>query len=337
MESVDIRLPVELLTCSKVVTVMVSRLSNIAVLWLLILVVASCIIDSPTAAFLQRISCSNSNARNLAPVSKILLPRSPPTSVLYATDGKNNNKSKGVYVRPSGAIERGSGFFVPGLEGPRVRVLFGTILLTLTALNHSLVISSSSLSLEEIIAVTYSLLVLFQAAIEFGKEELIVEGGSSSAKASRGTNTPSLLQRDLVQQWNVAAQSKLSQEEKDKIQWVAASYLSVTPGTQMLLLTKEDLILYRLGSDSSMTNGNKIEEGVQAALQQLSQSKGGRLALPVTHPAVVALGLNQARTVILQRIAEDSCWVVSSSDQLLAGFTSADLKWLGQLAKYMKK
>ena len=35
---------------------------------------------------------------------------------------ESNNKRKGVYSRPSAAIERGSGFFIPGLEGGRVRV-----------------------------------------------------------------------------------------------------------------------------------------------------------------------------------------------------------------------
>lgn len=251
-----------------------------------------------------------------------------------------NNKAKGVYVRPSGAIERGSGFFVPGLEGPKVRVLFGIILLGLTAINHSLGSPSSSwtnsLSLEEGITIAFSGLVLFQAAIEYGKEELLILGDVvSTGTGSRGSsNVASLLQRDLVQQWNVAAQSKLSQEKKDKIQWAAACYLSVTPATQMLLLTKEDLILYRLGSDSGM-DGDKIDEGVKAALNQLRQSKGGRIALPESHPAVVALRLTEARTVVLQRITEESCWVMSSSDQLLARFTPADLKWLGQLAKYV--
>jgi hypothetical protein len=260
------------------------------------------------------------------------------TALRAASDNEGKNKAKGVYVRPSGAIERGSGFFFPGLEGPRVRVLFGCILLGLTALNHSLVSdSSAALSLEEIVAIGYSLLVLFQAAIEFGKEELIVEGNSSAAVAAAGKSASSLLQRDLVQQWNTAMDKNYS---KDKIQWAAASYLSITPATQMLLLTKNDAILYRLGSHSSSFSSSEeattIGEGVTAALDQLRQSKGGRLALPNTHPAVVALGLKEARTVVLQRITEDSCWVMSSSDQLLASFVPSDLKWLGHLARYVQ-
>lgn len=251
-----------------------------------------------------------------------------------------STKTKGVYVRPSGAIERGSGFFFPGLEGPRVRLLFGGILLFLTALNHVLIQETSliSFSLEEQIAVVYSLLILFQAAIEFGKEELIVEGGvSSNAAGKSGSSNASLLQKDLIQKWSTV--DKLSQTQKDRIQWAAASYLSVTPATQMLLLSN-DSILYRLGSDQNLVaasekDSSSVEQGIRAALDQLSQSKGGRVALPATHPAVLALGLESSRTVVLQRISRDSCWVMSSADQLLASFTSADLKWLGQLARYI--
>ena len=293
-------------------------------------------------------------------------------SRLFAeSDTPKSSKVKGVYVRPSGAIERGSGFFVPGLEGPRVRVLFGGVLLVLTALNHVLVPTGvaaattpttattvSSFSLEEQIAIFYSVLVLFQAAIEFRKEELIVEGasrgggidsvnsanrGSSISNTSNTSNTSnnnkSFLQKDLTQKWNQADQ--LAESEKDKIQWAAASFLSVTPATQMLLLSK-DSIVYQLGSDESSNTSDRamslevsIQQGVRAALEQLSRSKGGRVALPGSHPVVAALGLQSARTVVLQRISEDSCWVMSSSDQLLASFASADLKWLGQLARYV--
>jgi hypothetical protein len=262
-------------------------------------------------------------------------------SQLFAESGDIKSKTKGVYVRPSGAIERGSGFFVPGLEGPRVRFVFGGLLLALTALNHVLVQAATVLSLEEQITIFYSVLVLFQAAIEFRKEELIVEGiskGGTSARrsgssSSSNRNNKTLLQMDLVQKWNQVDQ--LIQSEKDKIQWAAASYLSVTPATQMLLLSK-DSVIYRLGSDGT-TDDDLIEEGVTAALEQLSRSKGGRIALPDSHPAVIALGLQSARTVVLQRISEESCWVMSSSDQLLASFTAADLKWLGQLARYIAR
>ncbi len=110
---------------------------------------ATGLLPTPTAAFLSR-----SKSRSLCDQPTLSCDvKSAPSSCprvscfkLLATDDDNNNannkKAKGVYVRPSGAIERGSGFFVPGLEGPKVRVLFGIVLLALTAINHSLGSSS---------------------------------------------------------------------------------------------------------------------------------------------------------------------------------------------------
>jgi hypothetical protein len=251
--------------------------------------------------------------------------------VLFA-EPKKSGKAEGVYVRPSGAIERGSGFFVPGLEGPKVRLVVGGVLLLLTGVNHMLAGGDQPLALEESIAIFYSFLVLLSSAIEFGKEELIVESNSSS----RNSNTPPSGgdQKDCVQQWTTS--KTLKEDYKSRVQWVAASYMAVTPASQMLLL-EQDTLVYRLGGGevSSSSSSETVATGIQAALDQLRQSKGGRIALPSTHPAVVALGLSEARTVVLQRITDDSCWMMSSSDQLLASFTSADLKWLGQLASYV--
>jgi hypothetical protein len=256
--------------------------------------------------------------------------------VLFA-EPKKSGKAEGVYVRPSGAIERGSGFFVPGLEGPKVRLVVGGVLLSLTAINHMLAGGGGDqqpLALEESIAIVYSFLVLLSSAIEFGKEELIVEGNSSKSNIN---NTPSGDQQDFAQQWTTTSKT-LKEDYKFRVQWAAASYMAVTPATQMLLLEQDNLIVYRLGGGgggggevSSKTAAN----GIQAALDQLRQSKGGRIALPATHPAVVALGLSEARTVVLQQITDNSCWMMSSSDQLLASFTLTDLKWLGQLATYV--
>jgi hypothetical protein len=76
-----------------------------------------------------------------------------------------------------GAIKGGSGFFVPGLEGPRVRLVFGSVLVFVTALNHVLVLSSVGydFSFQELLAISYSLLILFQSAIKYVKEEWLLE------------------------------------------------------------------------------------------------------------------------------------------------------------------
>ena len=44
---------------------------------------------------------------------------------------------KGYYRRPSRAIEKGGGFFIPGFENERIRILSSTILLVLLIVNRS--------------------------------------------------------------------------------------------------------------------------------------------------------------------------------------------------------
>ncbi len=262
---------------------------------------------------------------------------------------KKIGRAQGVYVRPSGAIEKGSGFFVPGLEGPKVRLVIGLVLLGATAVNHLLLdgvgsfgnspkeqIGVNFLSFSETTAVVYSVLLLFQSAIEYAKEAL-PEAYSEATTSSKESTAVSDNTEVLEQKWsNTSGES--DENYRSSVQWAAASYLSMTPTTQILLLTKEDGIRYQLGSTSSI--GDDVDSGVSAALKELSKSRGGRIALPLTHPAATALlgtsndSESNLRTVILQRITDDSCFMLSS-DQLLAGYTGGDLKWLGKLAGYV--
>jgi hypothetical protein len=239
---------------------------------------------------------------------------------LYATGSSNNNKklNTGVYVRPSAAIERGSGFFVPGLEGPKVRLAVGTVVVGLTLLNN--VMSSDQVTVGNKfangLAAFYGILVLFQAAIEFVKQdrEEIVVGE---------TTTRNLV--NLQQQWTIPVEDVVW---KDKVQWAASSYLSLSPATNMVLIGPGKII-YSLGSSALAKDDS---DACQAALNTLSQSSGGRISLPASHPAYNLV--NDARCVILQRIDDQLCWMVTSTE-LLAAFPKSDLLWLGQLASHV--
>jgi hypothetical protein len=241
--------------------------------------------------------------------------------------------NKGVYSRPSAAIERGSGFFIPGLEGPRVRLVFGVIVLLLTVLNHVLLSSSlPTVAFSEGLAGVYAILLLFQAAIEFGKEE---KGFIVTLEKEKSTTDSSTGASSFSQTWS-SSSNELSEENKEKVQWAAASYVSLTPATHMLLLDEKDGVVYRLGSTPAAATTARTEmEGTKAAFQALVTSLSGRVSLPPTHPAVKSLSSEEhARCVVLQRINESKCWMMTSN-QLLAAFTKEDLKWLGQLAKHV--
>ena len=253
------------------------------------------------------------------------------TSLSLAAKDSSN---KGVYSRPSAAIERGSGFFIPGLEGPRVRLVFGIVVLVLTVLNHVLLSANlPTVAFPERVAVVYAVLLLIQAAIEFGKEEKGYVVTLETSDSQQGESIASSLSQSTFS----TLSTFLSNDEKERIQWAAASYLSLTPATQIMLLNRNDGVVYRLGATASPADSISTEmEGTQAAFVALDKSSGGRISLPLTHPAVVALDLNEedSRCIVLQKIDNESCWIMTSN-QLLTAFTKDDLKWLGQLAKHV--
>ena len=248
-------------------------------------------------------------------------------SELFLAGENKESKPKGVYVRPSAVIEKGSGFFFPGLEGPRVRLVVGSGLLLVTAINH--VFSSSTSAFSEGLAVFYSLLVLLQGAIETTKEGRIESIQSSPAKAAKA---------NLAQKWRTNTSTGTGSDTyRNNVEWAAASFLSLTPATHMILL-QDDEIQYWLGATTqqSQSGEDQVTAAVQAALNTIRQSKGGRVALPDSHPAATGIIPQEEhrKCVILQRINSSSCWMVASDD-LLASFTKQDLQWLGQLASYV--
>ena len=256
--------------------------------------------------------------------------RCPPalTSTTLAAADKPNKKQTGVYSRPSAAIERGSGFFVPGLEGPKVRLMVGLVLLSLVVVNSTFdnsIDSSNNNIFSTVISAAFASLVLFQAAVEFQKESVVVATTQSSGQPDEQRGTL------FSQRWSIAAMDKAW---KNRVEWAASSFLSLTAATDMMLIGPGAVIYSLLGTNA--TPEQLSEEGCRAALDTLSKSSSGRVALPPTHPTFRAVNVDESkRCVILQRVDENMLWLVAS-DQLLASFTQQDLRWLGRVATYVE-
>ena len=280
---------------------------------------------------------------------------SPPTAsatFLCMSNGSDDNKATkkktaGVYARPSAAIERGSGFFIPGLEGSRVRLLFGILALVLTYVNNSLGgVTTGGFGVSETVAVLAGILLLLQAAVEFGQElgfgveqpsaaSTVGADGVGAASASSSSASANLEQRiapSLVDKGDVAV---------DAIKWAAATYVALTPASHVIVVEDggegtEPSLLYEPGN--SADGDSDTESGARAAIDEVYKSKGGRISLPADHPAAVGLLPESGRRcVLLQRISSNEgrrlCMVVGSN-QLLQAFTKNDLRWLGRLAQY---
>lgn len=229
-------------------------------------------------------------------------------------------KKEGVYVRPSAAIERGSGFFVPGLEGPKVRLASGIVLFcALFFIWTNSPTSTAGNTFSNGLTAVFAAIVLLQAAIESQKE-----AGAQTLRP--GASVPAAV--TWKKQWFIPA---MDTSWRERVEWAASSFLSLTPATNMALVGP-GRIVFSLGIDDVDANN---PNACLAALNTLSESKSGRVAVPMSHPSA-ALFPREVRSIILQRVSEQSqlCWIVSS-DQLLASFTKQDLTWLGRMAEYI--
>ena len=277
------------------------------------------------------------------------------SSDLFATDNdKSSSTSKsarerGIYSRPSAAIERGSGFFIPGLEGPRIRILFGMTVLLANGANHLFAeseVGDLGQIVAEVLAAGYGVFLLLQGLIESGvgvansskgsAEDLIVESDgdnndivvldSSTAVVSNNNGFSPDIEGDLF--------------AMKSIQRLAQTIVSLTPATHFLLANEEDGILYRYGigndGSNSFCNEDDYTTIIKAALDATGSSRAGRVALPSDHPVSKLLPTSATRCILVQSIdgfgsGGKSCLIIGS-DKLLPAYTKNDLRWIGQLA-----
>ena len=279
---------------------------------------------------------------------------------LFASSADDNNnkvptkssREQGIYARPSAAIERGSGFFIPGLEGSRIRLLFGITVLIADVANHILVGSRPGdwgQVVAESLAAFYGALLLLQGGIEVG-----IERGAAVVPQSSNegiTITTSSDKNDSILSGYWTSNSRVADDVLSKndiaiktIQQMAQTIITFTPSIYFQFVSEESGILYSFGVDDDADIINDTEQQKQLAklaLDAVSGSKGGRVALPSDHPASKLLPDNATRCILVQKMngfnngsQQAACCVIIGSDKLLPSFTKNDLRWIGQLAEY---
>jgi len=186
--------------------------------------------------------------------------------------------------------------------------------------------SSGALQLSNNLAAVYGFLLFFQALVDYGKETLFSSSSSEQGKKFKASGTKQLQQV-------ISSSLKENQELYELLKWTAATYVSLTPSKSFLVVDgRKREIVYGLGNTEKLDVSSPIGESVASVCQALSKSKGGRVSVPVTHPASLLIGDEfETRCIVLQRIDNETAFVVGS-DQLLAGYTKNDLKWLGNMA-----
>ena len=273
------------------------------------------------------------------------------TIALRATnDGppeKKTSKSardQGIYARPSAAIERGSGFFIPGLEGSRIRFLFGITVLVADAANHVLVGSRPGdvgQTVAETTSAFYGAFLLLQGSIELAAEKgLALQGAAPSLETDSNVDDSVAGNEGRVINDNGEIFSDALSGDtaaKDSIKRLAETIINFTPATYFCFVDEDLGVLYSSGANSNGIEDGKNSELIKASLDAISESRGGRVALPKDHPASILVPESARRCILIQKAAGlkggKACFVVGS-DRLLPSFTKNDLRWIGQLAEF---
>lgn len=89
---------------------------------------------------------------------------------------------KGYYTRPSRAIEKGGGFFIPGLQEERIRLISAAVLLVLFVINRNgSPVASFSQSVSELTGVFASILLFLEGVISKGIIQINNKTSANSA------------------------------------------------------------------------------------------------------------------------------------------------------------
>lgn len=200
-------------------------------------------------------------------------------------------QAKGFYLRPSAAIERGGGFFVPGLEGSKLRIAGGGFLLALVCLNHL-----SANSDDPALAVSEALAVA--AAIALSWPYVLPQ--------KRTAQVAPVVQRSLV----IAPR-----EDADELRWAVAAIRQLTPALGIALLDGNRCVLLETSpelcvipsADVVVREGTATRGSTPALFRLLPPACGAAVAVRCVHRPELLWVVGVASATSVE--AADVAWV----------------------------
>lgn len=143
--------------------------------------------------------------------------------------------TKGLYVRPSKALEVGGGFYVPGLEGYRLRLVIVGLILTLLSLNRLLLPGFKPLPnqvVSETITVLTAMFVLLQAVFDATFKGNTGDAATTDATPAAGAEAGPSEADDALY-----VDPALGDEESERLEWLMGAALqTVQAGSSILVL-----------------------------------------------------------------------------------------------------
>ena len=234
-------------------------------------------------------------------------------------------KGSGYYVRLSAALERGGGFYVPGLEGYRLRLLVAAVLGGALVLNRVLSPGTpgSSQAISELLGATGCAVLLYQVVTD--EEQARVEESNARRAAA-------IARLEELTELSPALAAAVAQRAK----WAAAALLRLTPACAVLWLGKgsegssDDEVLLRFGRFDDAALSAEVREG-GAALRRLL---GGAAEAEVKELGEERLPLlpTGCGSLVLRSCAPGVLVVASEQP---GAFTDKHKAWIGQLGRLL--
>lgn len=188
---------------------------------------------------LSLVALTNGFNRAISPQSRVFILGAREDS--DATDMKGISGMKGYYRRPSRAIEKGGGFYVPGLEGERIRIITACALVLMYVANRAgQTVASQPQIISELTGLSLAILLFVQGAADVLS---VSSGKAPETPSSSAAAVPAYL--SVIQ----SSQADDSQKRAATVaEAVARSVVQTSPDTNyVVLLQRPALALLELG------------------------------------------------------------------------------------------
>lgn len=263
---------------------------------------------------------------------------------------------KGLYTRPSRAIEKGGGFFIPGLPNERIRYVSAISLLILFFINHGFgsVASTSSVSstISELIGIFASALLFLDGLISQG---IVKDFGStflSSSLSSSSSSQPTSASLNVIQsnlgsisetmntmsgtQTSSTRRTRRQRPLTEKISTIARYVSKTVPTARYVACMRFNVHAGSNGSASSSSTGDStssgsgsvtsedvlLELGPEVRSASLWQSRNFVIAITNSYAAAFSLStLEPAEAESRSTVASDTNWSAAAEYAVVRGET----------------
>lgn len=223
------------------------------------------------------------------------------------------------YKNPSKAIEKGGGFFIPGLRGPRLRYFVSVVSVSLLTLNHiaSPQAQSNTLLLSECLALLAALTVFTTAVVD-----TIAESETSSLRATNRLPVRAVVTTNSTQ---LSAEA-VSQESSQTTAWALAVCTDLTSATHVAAFRAGSVVVATENVQISAPQGSVIDRVISKS-RSLYIANSADLPEDVTIPFLE----DGSWSAFIVPVADGAVtFAVRASPS--SGFSVEDRRWLEAFA-----